>query len=71
MEKSQVNALIQEKLDAANKALEEAANIARAHKTSFSWSGPTYGMGGWFDPENTEDYYGNETDGWLASSNSC
>lgn len=71
MEKNQAKALIREKLDAANKALEEAATIAREHNTSFSWSGPTYGMGGYFDPESDTDQWGEPTDGWLASSNSC
>lgn len=64
-----------EKIDAllaeANAKLEEAANVAREAGVSFSWDGPTYGMGGWFDPEVTTDAYGDQTEGWQASSYSC
>lgn len=69
--KQEVVKKINEKLNEAEKALEEATQLAREAKVHFSWSGPAYGMGGDFDWESSTDQYGQETDGWLASSNSC
>jgi len=58
-------------MDEAEAKLREAAEFARANDLSFTVDGPSYGMGGTFDPDRTEDNYGNESDGWLASSQSC
>ena len=62
---------LQKLLNEADAALKKAADFARAHNMSFSYEGPSYGMGGWFDPEETTNQYGDETDGWQASSQSC
>lgn len=51
---------------------EKAADIAREADVPFTYKGPAgYGDGGYFDADRTEDHYGNECDGWLASSQSC
>lgn len=55
----------------ADANIAEAVRIAREAGVEFSWEGPAYGMGGYFDPARTEDEYGDESDGWLASSQSC
>ena len=70
-EQTKADKEIQVKLQEAKKLLDEAAEIARKHNVWFHWDGPTYGMGGSFDPEYTEDDYGDETNGWRASSHSC
>ena len=63
----QIDALIKESAD----ALEKACELAKQHGISFSIEGPAYGMGGSFNPERKEDRWGTESDGWLASSQSC
>lgn len=71
MDKKEANQKISVLLAEARAKLNEAAEIARTAGTSFSWSGPAYGMGGYFDPEDTKDEWGEETNGWQASSHSC
>lgn len=71
MDKKEANAKISSLLAQADAKLEEAAKIAREAGVSFSWSGPAYGMGGYFEPEGHTDQWGDETDGWMASSQSC
>lgn len=71
MEKQLANTKISTLLETANKALAEAADIAREAGVDFSWSGPAYGMGGFFDPERTEDNWGNDSNGWCSSTESC
>lgn len=62
---------IAEQLKIANEALKEAQRIADDAGVSFSWDGPTYGMGGYYTPnfEESDNYY--EESGWNASSQSC
>lgn len=57
---------------AFNKALAEAENFAIKHKLDFSIS-PSYGMGGYFDGEQVgeKNEWGEESDGWNPSSQSC
>jgi hypothetical protein len=62
---------LQRLLDEADSALKKATEFAREHNMSFSYEGPSYGMGGLFDPEETTNQYGDESDGWQASSQSC
>lgn len=62
---------IQELLKEAEAKLQEAEQLARETEQGFYWDGPAYGMGGWFDPNVTTNEWGEETDGWRASSNSC
>lgn len=63
------------KLDALLKEVDtkltEATEFARSKGLSFHFEGPAYGMGGSFDPERGEDEWGEDTGGWLASSQSC
>lgn len=69
----------QEAVQAINEGLkqiaakyEELAAIAREHGLEFDYQGPAgYGDGGYFDPSRTQDSWGNEIDGWIASSQSC
>lgn len=72
--------LVQEQLKKAEAALSEAQRIADKHQVSFYWDGPTYGMGGHYNPKPLnedgfvssncyEDY--DESEGWNASSHSC
>lgn len=63
---------IDQKLGQIADLYEECADIAREHGVSFSYGGPAgYGDGGYFDPERTHNDWGDESDGWLASSQSC
>jgi hypothetical protein len=62
---------IRELLTSVNNSLAEAESIAREANVSFMWDGPTYGMGGYFDPNRGKNEWGDECDGWLASSMSC
>lgn len=58
-------------LETAEEALAEAADIAREAGVDFGWAGPTYGMGGGFDHERTQDAWGNESNGWRSSTEYC
>lgn len=60
MNTQEANAAIAEKLEAANKAIQEAQEIADFHNIGFRFEGPDYGMGGWY-----------ESGDWNASSQSC
>ncbi len=64
---AQLSALVK----AAEAKLDEAVAFATANNLSFHWNGPAYGMGGSFDPEETKDEWGEDTGGWMASSQSC
>lgn len=61
-------ALVQEVYD----ALRAAEDFAEEHKLGFSFS-PAYGMGGYFDGEQVggTNEWGDESDGWNPSSQSC
>ena len=56
----------------ASERLDAAAAIARESGVGFSWDGPSRGMGGYFSvrPGLASDWEP-ESDGWLASSQSC
>lgn len=51
---------IAELVKVAETALEEAEKLATQYSISFSWDGPGYGMGGWF-----------QSNEWQSSSSSC
>lgn len=59
---------VKEAVAAATAALEEAERLALETGEGFSFH-PCYGMGGYFDPEEENDY----TDGshWFPSSLGC
>ena len=75
MEKKEAVAKINELLEKVDALLKEAAEIAYKENVPFSWDGPAYGMGGYYDPIPVED--GEDPDewessgGWQASSQSC
>lgn len=65
---AKINALLAE----ADAKLAEAARIADEAGVDFYWSGPDYGMGGYYTPEGKADEWGGSTSGgWQASSYSC
>jgi hypothetical protein len=77
-EHAAVRAQIQLHLSAAEAALAKAAEIAQENGVSFSWEGPSYGMGGYFSPKAWNSSSGScgwtnddEEGGWKASSQSC
>lgn len=49
----------------------QAEAIADENGVSFSMNLGSYGMGGYYDPDDQEDQYGNDNGGWHASSQSC
>lgn len=73
-----LNKLIEE----SEKALQEAEAFADEHGLEFSWEGPAYGMGGYYqskkaylaeygEDEPLVNSWGEEQYGWQASSQSC
>ena len=65
---TKINALLAE-VDAK---LAEAAKIADEADVDFYWSGPGYGMGGYYIPECKTDEWGESTSGgWQSSSTLC
>ena len=79
MDVQEANKKIAEQIAIANAALVEAARIAEESGTSFYWDGPTYGMGGYYEPAqkkpddvDDDDWYpSSDEDGWRSSSHSC
>lgn len=68
----EASAKIAEILSEIDSLYSEASDIATESGVSFSFDGPTYGTGGWFDPsEIGKIEWGDELDGWSASSHSC
>lgn len=61
---AKIATLVQQAYDALNKA----EVIADEYKLGFSFS-PAYGMGGYYEGDESERYYGD--DGWNPSSQSC
>lgn len=70
MDKQEANKLIAEKLGQIDALYAECEKLADEFDISFCVDGPTYGMGGYYNPTRSKDgsYY---EDGWLASSHSC
>jgi hypothetical protein len=69
---------ISAKLAEAEKMIAEAQEIADETGVSFTWDGPTYGMGGHYEPQPKNDEWENSAcfedeseSGWSASSHSC
>lgn len=58
-------------LKEADDKLKEAVAFAREKNIQFYYEGPSYGMGGSFYPEREEGKYGEVSNGWQASSQSC
>ena len=77
LQKLEAQGKIAEQIKIAENALEEAQRIADEAKVHFHWSGPSYGMGGYYEGDpgdrSLEDWQ--ESDdvdaGWSASSQSC
>jgi inosine/xanthosine triphosphate pyrophosphatase family protein len=77
-ERKKANEKIERLLKEAENAINEACRLARDHKLTFSWDGPSYGMGGYFDGQAAVtkkgeygETYDEDFDGWNASSQSC
>ena len=68
---------VAEQIKIAQDAIKEAQRIADEAKISFSFEGPAYGMGGYYEgnPEDRylEDWQDSDdiSAGWSASSQSC
>ena len=63
-------------LKSIEKATAEAVALADEHGMEFSFPAPTYGTGCWYTgkghPDRSEtNQYGDENDGWYASSQGC
>jgi hypothetical protein len=58
---------VKEAVEAAYAALAEAEQLALESGEGFGFH-PTYGMGGYFDPEEENEYTG---DNWFPSSLGC
>lgn len=59
------------KIGELDQKLSEVEAFATEHNLHFHWNGPTYGMGGYFDPTREHDSWGEGGPGWSASSHSC
>jgi hypothetical protein len=77
MDKQEAQGKVAEQLKIAEAALKEAARVADEAKISFSWEGPSYGMGGYSEGDKESRYFEDwqesdaEDAGWSASSQSC
>jgi hypothetical protein len=72
MEKQEASKKLSELVAEAKQALFDACDFAQEHGLSFTFE-PTYGMGGTFNGNDVgkTNEYGEESDGWYASSLSC
>lgn len=74
--KKAANAKIAELLNTIKDATDEAVALADAHGLDFSFPEPAYGMGGNYyglgnKYRREADRWGDPSDGWAASSQSC
>lgn len=73
-----------ENMRLALELLRECEDLAKKYNQSFHWPGPSYGMGGWFHPEDVRkednnpnrdtyfEWYGtDEFGGWQSSNTGC
>lgn len=58
-------------LSQAEELVREAQAIADDTGVTFDLDIGGYGMGGYYDPNDREDQWGNDNGGWHASSQSC
>lgn len=74
-EKQQLIAQLSELISNIDNAISDAEEFAIEHGLSFTWDGPSYGMGGSFDGRLPKDHHDRDTDQtgpqWYASSLSC
>lgn len=72
MNKKEANSAISKIIAEVEELISKAEQIAVENDVSFYWDGPTYGMGGSFDPEyvGKDDEWGEQQNGWHASSQS-
>lgn len=73
MDKQEANKQIAAILTKVYDLLSEAEVIAEKSGVCFRFDGPTYGMGGSFDPaeKGQPNEWNDVQDGWFASSQSC
>lgn len=72
----EASAQIANLIRSAEAKISEAEKIADEYGVSFSWDGPSYGMGGWYTgksekPEWADSDWEASDEGWSASSQSC
>lgn len=58
-------------LSQAEELVREAQAIADDTGVTFDLDIGGYGMGGYYDPNDREDQWGNDNGGWHASSQNC
>jgi hypothetical protein len=80
MTKEEASKAIAEKIKTAQELIGEAETIADEAGVDFNWSGPSWGMGGWYTGKDSEDWtesdrdeFGEGSEGgyWLTSSSRC
>lgn len=81
MTKQEASKEIARKLAEARKLITECEQIADDAGVDFSWGGPSYGMGGYYNPkpkpeDTTEEdddnsWCSSDSYGWKSSSESC
>lgn len=71
IDKREISKQIEVLLSAAQDLIYEAEALADEHEVTFSVNFGGYGMGGYYDPTDREDQWGNDNQGWHASSQSC
>lgn len=70
-DKKEISKQIEELLSQAQALIWEAESLADDNEVPFSMNMGGYGMGGYYDPTDREDEWGNDNGGWHASSQSC
>lgn len=70
-DKREISKQIEALLSQAQDLVWEAEALADEHEVGFSANFGGYGMGGYYDPTDREDQWGNDNGGWHASSQSC
>ena len=75
-DKQEAQGKIAEQLKIVRDAFAEAERIADEAGVSFSWDGPSYGMGGYYEgqgerKDETDEEWEDSDAGWSASSQSC
>lgn len=71
MEKKEALERIAKLIAEAESLVQEAVAIADEAEVGFEINFGGYGMGGYYDPIDQTDQWGNDNGGWHASSQSC
>lgn len=71
LEKKEALQEIYKLVNQAQGLIDQAVAIADEYGVGFDVNIGGYGMGGWYDPHDHTDQWGNDNQGWHASSQSC